>query len=182
MNNNAEKPYGILAEFVNPSLLLNAAEKVRSAGYKKFDCHSPFPVHGMDKAMGLKRSPLGFIIAIISFFVMLGGLALQWYTNAVDYPFIISGKPFFSYQAYAPVGFGITIAVAGVLTFIIMLILNGLPKPFHPLFHSENFKKVTDNGFFISIEAADSMYEKEKTLSFINSLQPVNVEIINNDE
>ena len=182
MSNDTSKIYGILAEFENPAALLKAAEKVHEAGYRNFDCYSPFPVHGMDKAMRLRRSPLGYIIAVISFFVMLGGLGLQWYTNAIDYPFIISGKPFFSYQAYAPVGFGITIAIAGIATLIFMFVLNKLPKPFHPLFNSENFKKATDDGFFIGIEASDPVYTEEKTIDFIKSINPVNVEIIKNNE
>ncbi|MFC1555322.1 DUF3341 domain-containing protein, partial [candidate division KSB1 bacterium] len=119
--------FGLIAEFKDPGELISAAEKVRDSGLKEFDCHSPFPIHGMDEAMGVQRSPLGFIVAVVSFFVMLGGLGLQWWTNAVDYPLVISGKPLVSYQAYAPVGFGLTVAIAAFTAFIGMLVLNGLP-------------------------------------------------------
>ena len=170
----------LLAEFENPKALIEAAKKVHSQGYKKFDCHSPFPIHGMNEAMGLKRSPLGFIVAGVAFFATCGGLFLQYWMNAVDYPLIISGKPLISYQAYAPVGFGIAIFFSAFATFLGMLALNKLPKLFHPLFVSERFKKVTDDGFFITIEASDSSFNREKTASFLKSANAINVEEIKN--
>ncbi|MFC1565103.1 DUF3341 domain-containing protein [candidate division KSB1 bacterium] len=178
MNGNDKNIFGILAEFDDPGSLLHAAEKTKDAGYRNFDCYSPFPVHGMDEAMGLKRSPLGYIIAFISFFVVLGGLGLQWYANAVDYPIVISGKPLVSYQAYAPVGFGLTVAVAAIFTFIIMLALNRLPQPHHPLFSSERFEKVTDDGFFLGIESKDKQFDIKKTETFLDSIGGKNIEIL----
>jgi len=95
MSKNHEKPVMMLAEFGNPARLLEAAEKLKNAGYKKFDCHSPFPIHGMDDAMGLKRSPLGWIVGFVAFVALIGGFALEWWTSTIDYPIVISGKPFF---------------------------------------------------------------------------------------
>ncbi len=180
MNGKDTKIFGILAQFGDPGELLQAAEKTRDAGYSKFDCYSPFPIHGMDDAMGLRRSPLGYIIAFISFFAVIGGLSLQWYANAIDYPLVISGKPFISYQAYAPVGFGLTVAIAAIFTFVVMLALNGLPRPHHPIFSSSNFEKVTDDGFFIGIESGDSKFDTEKTKEFLSSIGGKNIETINN--
>ena len=181
MSAEQNKALFILAEFDNPAVLLEAARKIHDSGYSKFDCHSPFPIHGMDEAMKLKRSPLGVIVAVLSLFVMTGGLLLQWWTNAVDYPLVISGKPFVSYQAYAPVGFGITIFCAGLAAFVGMLILNKLPQIFHPLFYSDRFNKVTDDGFFVSIEGSDTQFDPEKTKAFLESINGNNVEVIRSE-
>lgn len=177
MSKNKNKSAVLLAEFDNPHELLNAARKIRQAGYNKFDCHSPFPIHGMDAAMGLRRSPLGFIVAIVSFTAMIGGLALQWWTNAVDYRFVIAGKPFVSYQAYAPVGFSITVFFAALTAFLGMLALNKLPQLFHPVFHSDRFQNVSDDAFFISIDASDPEFDQEDTKKFVESTGGKNVEI-----
>jgi len=166
----------MIGEFENPRALLDAAEKARDAGYKKFDCHSPFPIHGMDAAMGAGRSPLGFIVAGVAFFATCGGLFLQYWTNAVDYPLVISGKPLVSFQAYAPVGFGVAVLLSAFTAFFGMLALNGLPKWFHPVFFSERFKKTSDDGFFISIEAGDALFDQEKTRAFLESSGAKNVE------
>ena len=178
MDDKNDTILGVLARFENPAALLEAAQKMREAGYSRFDCHSPFPIHGMDQAMGLKRSVLGFIVAAVSFFAMIGGLALQWYANAYDYPIIVAGKPFFSYQSYAPVGFGITVFCAGFTTLIGMLALNGLPRLFHPVFYSRQFARATDDGFFISIETGDPQFEPEKSKLFLESIGGQNVETL----
>ncbi len=107
----------LLAEFDTPASLMQAAEKTRDAGYKKFDCHSPFPIHGMDDAMGVKRSPLGYIVGIFAFIGLSGGILLQWWTSTVDYPLVISGKPFFSYQAYLPVTFAFAVLFSAIASF-----------------------------------------------------------------
>ena len=90
--------HGALARFADPAALMAAAEKVRDAGYTRFDCHSPFPIHGMDRAMGLKRSSLGWIVGFLALVGGLGGLGLQWWTSTIAYPLVISGKPFASYR------------------------------------------------------------------------------------
>ena len=170
--------YGIIAEFEHPGALVDAGKKIREEGYTKFDCHSPFPIHGMEKAMGTTHSPLGYIIAGVAFFAMLFGLGLQWYANAITYPLVISGKPFVSYQTYAPVGFGITVLLSGICTFIFMLILNGLPRLFHPVFFSQNFSRVTDDGFFVSIEHKDSKFDPVRTNAFLESIGGSNIELL----
>jgi len=91
---NTTKTAGILAEFDTPKELLHAAEKFRDEGYIAFDCHSPFPIHGMDEAMGEQRSILGWIVGGMGFLGCGGALLMQWWMSAVDYPLIISGKPY----------------------------------------------------------------------------------------
>lgn len=173
-----DHPQVMLAEFDSPYALLHAAEKIRAAGYKKFDCHSPFPIHGMDKAMGLGRSPLGYIVGASALVGMAGILALTYWTSAVDYPLVISGKPFFSWQAFIPVIFAVTILTSAFGAFLGMLSLNKLPRLFHPVFNSERFVGATDDRFFVSIESNDPLYNADKTRSFLASLGGSHIEVV----
>jgi len=173
-----DKIYSVLAEFSSPGQLLKAAEKVREAGYEKYDCHSPFPIHGMDKAMGLKRSPVGYIAGICGLCGGLFAMWLQWWTSAVDYPIVISGKPLFSYQAFIIVTFGLTILGAALGAVIGMLHINRLPQWFHGNFYSPSFGRFSDDAFFVSIEAGDPMFDAEKVSSFLESIGGQDVEIV----
>jgi len=175
---NRENIYSVLAEFGSPAELLDAARKVREAGYVNFDCHSPFPIHGMDAAMGLKRSPVGYIAGVCG---LLGGafaMWLQWWTSTIDYPLIISGKPLFSYQAYIIVTFGMTILGAAFGAVFGMLFLNKLPKLFHGIFYSDNFKRFSDDAFFISVETEDPKFRDDQVSSFLESIGGRNIEVV----
>jgi len=176
------KLHGILAEFDGPSSLLNAGKKLHEEGYKKYDCHSPFPIHGMDDAMGLKRSPLGFIIALFAIIGGLVGFGLQTWVHSIEYPLVISGKPFFAYQAYIIVTFALFILFGAAAAVFGMLGLNKLPRYHHPLFYSDNFKKVTDDGFFVSIDAVDKIFDKKETKALLKSIGGTNIELIEGDE
>jgi hypothetical protein len=105
----------------------------------------------------------------------LAGILLQWWTNAVDYPYLISGKPLFSLPANIPIAFETTILFAAISALVGMLALNGLPRLSHPLFTSRAFKRVTDDRFFISIEADDPLFDATKTRELLESIsdQPV---------
>jgi len=173
---DAEEIY-VLAEFGGASQLYHAAEKMRDAGYNNFDCHSPFPIHGMDAAMGLRRSPLGWIAGLCATFGALGGVALQWYASTIAYPLVISGKPFFSFQAYLPVTFALGVLMAAGAAIFGMMAMNKLPRFHHPLFNSERFRKVTDDGFFISVPSA-GIGEAEKAKAFLESIGGKEAEIV----
>ena len=173
-----DKVYGLLAEFSDPGALLHAAEGVREAGYKHFDTHSPFPVHGMDRAMGLGNSKVGYI-------TLGGGLTglavatwLQWWTGGVDYPLDISGKPFFAWESSIPIMFELTILFAALAAVAGMFALNGLPRPYNPLFYAENFSRVTDDAFFLHIAASDKRFDMEKTEQLLRDLGALYVEVI----
>lgn len=175
MNN---KTYGLLARFETPKSLLVAAMKVRKKGYIKFDCHTPYPMHGLDDAMGLKRSILGFVVGGGALGGAFLGLLLQWFASSYDYPIVISGKPYFSWQAYMIITF-VTMVLGGALSALGgMFHLNRMPRYHHPLFNSSMFKKATDDAFFISIESEDSLYNEQETLNFLKSLGSVEVECI----
>lgn len=182
MSENSKKTVGALARFRDPGELMKAAEKVRDSEYKKFDCHSPFPIHGMDKAMGLSRSPLGWIIGLAAIIGTSSALALQWWTSTIDYPLVISGKPLFSFQAYVPVTFAVGVLLSAFAALIGMLALNGLPRWHHPVFNSSRFEKATDDAFFISIEADDSLFDKQKTLQFLESIGGEDCELLQENE
>jgi len=170
------KPIGLLAQFDDPAALMHAAEKVRDAGYKKFDCHSPFPIHSMDAAMGLKRSRLGWIVGLAALIGTSGALGLQWWSSTLEYPLVISGKPFFSFQAYVPVTFALGVLLSAVAALVGMLVLNGLPRLHHPVFYSDNFARATDDGFFISIETEDPLFDADQTRTFLESAGGRNIE------
>lgn len=156
------KVFGIVGEYGSPHDLLEAVKAVRAAGFTRIDTHTPFPIHGMDRAMGLSPTKLPWL-------VLCGGLTgtscavlIQWWMNGVDYTFRIGGKPFVSYQAYVPIGFELTVLLAAFTTFFTLLAMCMLPRPYHPLFTHPRFPRFSDDGFFLSIEATDSQWDEAR--------------------
>lgn len=172
------KIYGILAEFRNPKELIDAAKLINNNGYRKYDTFSPFPIHGMDKAMNLSKSKLGWIVAIHGLIGLTGAFAMIYFMMAVDYPHIISGKPFMNLPAWIPVIFELTVLLSSFGAVFGMFFLNGLPKLNHPLFNSENFKKATDDGFFVCIESIDPQFEEVKVQKLLKDAGATNIESI----
>jgi hypothetical protein len=172
----AEKHFGLLAEFETPGALLHAAEAVRDAGYKRWDCYSPFPVHGLDRAMGLRDTRLPWVV--LGGGISGAGLALlmQWWMNAKNYPYLISGKPFFSLPANIPITFEVTVLLASLTAATAMFLFNGLPRFYHPTFNSRRFKRVTNDRFFIAIESADPNFDGARTEALLKSLGSTQVE------
>ena len=173
-----ENPFGILAEFENPAHLMHAAEKMRDAGFKRFDVHSPFPIHGMDRAMGLGRSILPWIVLGGGFTGFLTGLALQTWINVIEYPLVISGKPYFSLPAFIPVTFELTILFSAFAAVGGMFVLNFLPMLYHPLQKVKNFERATTDGFFLSVEARDPKFDAEATREMLASFGGKNIELL----
>ncbi len=171
--------HGILAEFSNPAELLAAAKKVRDAGYQKYDAYSPFPIHGMDDAMGLKPSKLGWIVLGHAVLGFAGAIALMVWTSAVDYPLNISGKPYINAPAFVPVTFELTVLLSAFGAVFGMFFLNDMPKHYNPLFNSERFNRVTDDKFFICIESADMLFDHDKTTSFLKEIGATHIETVN---
>jgi len=169
-------PGVLLAEFETADALLDAAAKLRDAGFTKWDAHSPFPVHGLDEAMGVRTTSLSWFVFGAGLCGLGGALLLQWWMNAVDYRYIISGKPFFSLPANIPVAFELTILVSAVAAFLGMLIFNGLPQLYNILFTSERFRRVSVDRFFISVESGDPRFEAERTAALLTSLGATSVE------
>jgi len=170
--------YGLLARFESPEDLMKATIKVRDYGFEKFDCHTPYPVHGLDDAMGLKRSILGYIVGAGAIGGASIGLLLQWYVSTVDYPVVISGKPLFSWQAYMIITFVLMVLGGALSSLLGMFHLNRMPTFNHPLFNSKIFEKATDNYFFISIESKDPLFSEKDTTDFLNSIGGKDIEVV----
>lgn len=169
---------GVLAEFATPEALLRAAAALRDAGFGKWDAHTPYPVHGLDRAMGLARTRLPWLVFVAGLFGCALGLGVQWYTNAHDYPHLVSGKPFFSLPANIPVAFELTILFAAFGAVLGMLALNRLPQLHHGLLARPRFRRVTDDGFFIAVDAADPRFELGRTAALLRAQGAVAIETV----
>jgi hypothetical protein len=167
---------GLLAEYESVDEILNAARAVRRAGFTRWDVHSPFPIHGIDYAMGIKPTILPWI-------VLGGGLTglgtaiwLQWYCNAYDYQFLISGKPIWSFPANVPIMFELTVLFSALTAVFAMLGLNHLPQLYNPLFKSARFRRVTTDRFFVVIDASDNKFDEEATTRLLTEAGAKSVE------
>jgi hypothetical protein len=192
-----KRVYGYLAEFKSASALYKAAEKVRDAGFRRWDCYSPYPIHGLDKAMGMKRS-------ILPWFVFFGGMTgtatafvlatltqtnvwdfLPWLEKAAEtYPTVVQGKPtnIFTVPAFFPIMFELTILFSGFTVLFGVLALMKLPRLNHPLFASNQFHRATDDGFFIALEARDAKFSPEGTRSFLEEIGGANIELVEEED
>jgi hypothetical protein len=170
--------FGLLAEFPAPRELVHACEHLRDAGYTRWDAHSPFPIHGMPRAMGLKSSRLPWVVLVLGLSGATGAMLLQWFTSAVAYPLVISGKPFFSWQAFVPITFEVGVLGGALGAVVGMLALNQLPMLFHPLFGSKRFERVTDDAFFVSIESWDPKFDAKATRELLERLGATHVETV----
>ena len=172
------QPVLLLAEFETADELMSAAEKVRDEGFKRWDCHTPYPVHGLDGAMGIRPTILPWLVLGGGMTGFIGGLVMQGWMNGVDYKFLISGKPFFSVPASIPVAFELTILLSAFGAFGGMLALNGLPKMFNPLFRSDRFRRATADRFFISIEGRDRRFDAPANARFLRDIGANAIEVI----
>lgn len=175
---NTGRIWGVLAEFGSPADLTHGAEAVRDAGYRKWDVYSPFPVHGMDEAMGLGPSRVGLIVGMGAILGAGGAMLMQWWMSAVDYTLIVGGKPFFAWEQFMPITFELGVLLSAFGGIFGMLALNGLPLLFHPLFRSEQFLRVSDDKFFIAIEADDPNFDQVKTQETLESIGGFNIEMV----
>lgn len=177
----APELHGILAEYDTPDQLVSAAKKVRDAGFEKWDTYSPFPVHGIDAAMGIKMTILPWFTLIAGLTGLATAITMQWWMNAYDYPWIVSGKPIWSIPANVPIMFELTVLFSAITTLVGMLMLNGLPHPSHPLDMVKRFARVTDDKFFLLIQAADAKFDEKESRELIDGTHPVAVENVLED-
>jgi hypothetical protein len=170
--------YGILAGFSTPRDLYHACERVRDAGFTRWDAHSPFPVHGISRAMGLRRSVLPWIVLGMGLTGAAAGFVLQWWVHTSAYPLVISGKPFFTWPAFIPVTFEVAVLFGALGAVFGMFGLNRLPMHHHPLFQSKVFERASDDAFFISIESWDPRFDPSATGKLLESLGARSVELL----
>ncbi len=162
--------YGLVGWFATPAELYRACEALRDAGYQRFDAHTPFPVHGLEKAMGLRPTRFSWLVLAGGVTGLVSAIALAWYTQAVDYPLNIGGKPAFAYQAYIPIFFELTILFAALTCFFGIWAVNGLPRFFHPTLTHPSFHRATDDAFFVSVEARDPRFDRAETRRLLQGL------------
>jgi hypothetical protein len=174
-------PSIVLAEFKSAHDVLHAAEKVREAGYVKWDAHTPFPVHGLDRAMGLKDSRLGWIVIACALTGLSGAFLMMHWMNGVDYPTVVGDKPPGApgtLPSMVPILFELTILLSAFGAVLGMLHLNGLPRHHHPVFESDRFRLASDDRFFISIEAEDPKFDVRAARDLLEGAHAAHVEVV----
>jgi hypothetical protein len=167
--------YGLMAEFESTDDLLSAAQRAHSAGYRQIDAFTPFPVEGLAEAIGFHQTYVPLLCLGGGLAGCLGGFLLQYWPSVFGYPLNIGGKPYNSWPSFIPITFELTILCAGLATVFGMLVLNGLPTPYHPVFNAPRFELATHNRFFLCIEARDPMFDAQKTRQFLESLKAYEV-------
>jgi hypothetical protein len=176
---DAPRLWGLLAEFETVEGLIAAAERMRDAGFTRFDAHSPVPVHGIDEAMDISMSRLPWVVAGGGATGALGGLLMQWWMNAHAPPLLVSGKPLFGLPAAIPVTFELTVLLGALGAVGGLIFVTGFPRLHHPLFSSDRFRRATSDRFFLSIEASDPRFAQARGL--LAEAGAVNVEEIAED-
>jgi hypothetical protein len=163
--------YGLLAEFNSAQALLDAAHRVRAAGYTKTDAYSPFPIHGLAEALGFRERAVAPIVLAGGVTGALAGYGLEYWTQVMAYPLNIGGRPYHSWVSFIPPAFETTILFGAFAAVLGMLALNGLPQPYHPVFNAPRFHLASRDAFFLAIEAADPRFDPVQTRAFLNGLQ-----------
>jgi hypothetical protein len=171
-------PFAIMAEFETPADTLHAAEKVRDNGYRHWDVFTPFPVHGMDDAMGLKNSIVGWFSFIGGCTGYTTGMLMIWFMNAHDYRIVIGGKPMFSPFYSFPPSYELTILFGAFGSLLGMLFLNRLPRLHHPLLKNRRFALATHDRFFVVIESSDPKYSETETRKLLELAGSKRIELV----
>jgi len=167
--------FGLMAEFEDHEILLHAARRAREEGYRNMDAFSPFPVEGLDQALGLPRSRIPLIVLLAGICGAGGGYFMEWYAMAKDYPLNIGGRPLNSWPAFIPIAFELTVLCAALTAMISMLAFNRLPCPYHPVFNVPEFARASLDRFFLCVERTDPLFDPAATRKFLESLGPCKV-------
>lgn len=165
--------YGLLAEFATADALIDAARRAREAGYRKVEAYSPFAVEGLDEAVGAEPDHVALITLLGGIAGAVGAYFMQWYSAVIDYPIVSGGRPFHSWPSFIPITFELTILGAALAAVLAMLILNGLPQLYHPLFNVPDFDLASRNRFFLCLPAGDAQFDADKAKRFLESLKPL---------
>src|ERR1700723_1011871 len=174
----ADKIYAVMGEFSDPHDLVDAGRKIREMGYTKIDAMSPFPVHGIDDAIGVPYSKLGWIVISVAVCGTATALLLQWWCGVVNYPLIIGGKPLFDFSFSIPITFELTVLFSAFASVIGMFALNGLPRLYHPSSNYQNGHRASDDRFVLVIEAKDPKFDAQRTAEHLKSVGAGTVEVV----
>ncbi len=162
--------FGIMAEFLRPDEILGATRKARAAGYTEMDAYTPYTVEGLADELGLKRTRIPFIVLMAALIGAAAGFFMQYYAMAVDYPINVGGRPHNSWPVFLPITFEMMVLVSGFAALFAMLLLNGLPRPYHPVFNVQRFVDTNSDRFFLCIEATDPQFDRQGTKQFLATL------------
>ena len=173
-----DKDYGLMAEFDSPAAILSAAEKIRAAGYCRWEAFTPFPIHGLDKVAGFKNSLVGWFALLFGGGAFVATMGLIWFSNAFDYPLIVGGKPMFSPPMSFVPSYIMLVLGAAIGAFVGMLALNGLPRLHHPLLQKARFALASRDRFFLVIGANDPKFSETETRRLLESLGGTHIELV----
>lgn len=167
--------YGLMAEFKTPEALLSAARRARQLGYRHMDAYSPFEVEGLAEAIGARSPWISYVVLAGGILGAIVGYGMQWYYSVIVYPIIVGGKPPHSWPAFIPVTFELTILGAATAALLGMIIMNGLPELYHPVFNLPDFARASHDRFFLAIEARDAAFDITRTREFLEGTEALNV-------
>ena len=169
----AAKPplYGLMAEFADATSLVEAARRTHAEGYRKMDAYSPYPIHELFDAMDLTDNKISLLTLTGGIVGCIAGFSLCYWVSVIAYPLNVGGRPFNSWPSFIPVTFEVTILLAALSCVIGLILLNGLPMPYHPVFNVKRFAEhASQDGLFLAIEADDPKFDIDKTRAFLQGL------------
>jgi len=172
---DADRLYGLLAEFDQPERLVEAARETHAAGYRRIDAFSPMPVEGLNEALHFRRTNMALVVLVGGLIGAASGYALQYWVAVIAYPLNVAGRPLNSWPAFIPVTFEMTILLASLAGVLGMLALNGLPRPHHPLFNVPRFARASRDKFFLLVEASDPLFQAEAARQFLLEIGAIEV-------
>ena len=172
------KYYGVVGNFESPEDLLRAIRTLRTAGFTKLEAYSPFPIHGIDEALGEPRSPLGATVLVAAVLGLVTAVALQWWTGAVDYKLVIAGKPLFAFEPSVPIMFELTVLFGSFGAVLGMLFFNRLPTYYHPFFNYSRSAGATNDRFLLAVEAGDPKFRGQEVKTLLDSLGSRHTELV----
>ena len=176
MNANSKPAlHGLMAEYNDTDAIVEAAERAYDAGYRKIEAYSPFPVEGLAEAIGFQRNAIAPLVLIAGILGAFTAFSFMYYTAVYYYPLNISGKPLFSWPSFIPITFELTVLFSASTAVFGMIILNGLPRPYNPVFNAPGFELASQDRFFLCIEATDPKFQLEETKRFLEGLNPTSV-------
>jgi len=164
--------YGIMAEFDEPESLIQAAQRVREAGYRNMDAYTPMPVEGLAEAIGFRSEAVPRLVFTAGLTGAAAGFGFMYWITVIAYPHNVAGRPLNSWPAYIPITFECMVLLACLTAVLGMLMLNGLPQPYHPVFNSIRFERASRDKFFLCIEASDPKFDEQATRQFLEELRP----------
>jgi hypothetical protein len=170
--------YGLMAEFEDATALVDATSRAYAEGYRRIDAYSPFPIEELHHALGSPRSRMPLIVLIGGLVGCISGFLLQYWVAVIAYPVNVGGRPFNSWPAFIPITFECTVLGAALAAILGLLAVNGLPMPYHPVFNVSRFALASRNRFFLCIEARDHKFDVEATRTFLQTLGPREVSIV----